>query len=110
GVPTASQDASSTPPAPAQQDAVATESEKVTIETDVYKLVFDTQGAQLVRAELLKFGAEEDATQPMVLLNNQPGSIYLAQTGIVGAPQGQSFPTHLTPFELTSTETSLAGD
>src|SRR5690606_16504643 len=28
--------------------------------------------------------------------------IYLAQTGVVGAPQGQSYPTHLTPFTLVS--------
>jgi len=94
---------------PGQQAATA-ESEKITITTDVYNLVFDTQGAQMVRAELLKFGDEDDPTKPMVLLNNQPGSTYLAQTGVVGAPQGESFPTHLTPFRLTSSERSLTGD
>src|SRR5690606_24418968 len=62
------------------------------------------------RAELLKFGDEEDPTKPMVLLDNEASSTYLAQTGIVGAPQGSSFPTHLTPFRLTSTEKSLTGD
>ena len=108
GVPAAATDTSTAPQAPVQQ--AAAESEPISISTDVYNLVFDTQGAQLVRAELTKFGAEEDASQPMVLLNNQPGSTYLAQTGIVGAPQGQSFPTHLTPFRLTSTETSMTGD
>src|SRR5690606_15983701 len=96
------------PAEPTRQEAAA--SEKINISTDVYNLVFDTQGAQLVRAELLKFGAEDDASQPMVLLDNEANSTYLAQTGIVGAPQGQSFPTHLTPFRLTSTEKTMTGD
>ncbi|HUH87562.1 MAG TPA: membrane protein insertase YidC, partial [Pusillimonas sp.] len=110
GIPAAPSGTETAPRAPVQQETAAATSEKVSVTTDVYNLQFDTQGAQLVRAELLKFGAEEDANQPMVLLNNQPGSTYLAQTGIVGAPQGQSFPTHLTPFRLVSTETALSGD
>ncbi|TFL14552.1 membrane protein insertase YidC [Pusillimonas caeni] len=97
------------PAAPAQQEPAAA-SEKINISTDVYNLVFDTQGAQLVRAELLKFGDEKNASEPMVLLDNEASSTYLAQTGIVGAPQGQSFPTHLTPFRLASTEKSMTGD
>jgi len=102
---------STAPAAPAQQEpAAAAAAEQINISTDVYNLVFSTQGAQLVRAELLKFGDEEDPTKPMVLLDNEASSTYLAQTGIVGAPQGSSFPTHLTPFRLTSTEKSLTGD
>lgn len=110
GVPTTPSGASTAPEAPVQQAANTAASEKISISTDVYNLVFDTQGAQLVKAELLKFGAEEDPSKPMVLLNNEPASTYLAQTGIVGAPQGQSFPTHLTPFRMTSSERSLSGD
>ncbi|MDX3896146.1 membrane protein insertase YidC [Pusillimonas sp.] len=98
------------PAAPAQQEPAAAGSEKINISTDVYNLVFDTRGAQLVRAELLKFGDEKNASEPMVLLDNEASSTYLAQTGIVGAPQGQGFPTHLTPFRLTSTEKSMTGD
>src|SRR5690606_26165442 len=110
GVPaTPASGAPAAPAAPAQQESAATASEKINISTDVYNLVFDTQGAQLVRAELLKFGDEKNAAEPMVLLDNEASSTYLAQTGIVGAPQGQSFPTHLTPFRLTSTEKSLTG-
>src|SRR5690606_37486066 len=115
GVPMAADTASGTaatgvPAAGGASSQAAAESEKITITTDVYNLVFDTQGAQMVRAELLKFGDEDDPDKPMVLLNNQPGSTYLAQTGIVGAPQGETFPTHLTPFRLVSSERSLTGD
>ena len=34
----------------------------------------------------------------------------MAQTGVVGAPDGQSFPTHQTPFRVVSTERQLSGD
>ncbi|MFA5488949.1 MAG: membrane protein insertase YidC [Candidimonas sp.] len=92
----------STPAAPA--------SEMITVTTDVYNLTFDTTGAQLVKAELLKYSAPDAKDQPMVLLDNTSQNTYLAQTGIVGAPEGQNYPTHLTPFTMTSTERALAGD
>src|SRR3546814_19718786 len=46
----------------------------------------------------------------MVLLDNSAHSVYMAQTGVVGAPAGQSYPTHLTPFKLVSTDTTMTGD
>ncbi len=85
-------------------------SEKVNIKTDVYDLTFDTTGAQLVKAELTKFTDLEDPSKPMVLLDDSAHSIYMAQTGVVGAPQGQSFPTHLTPFRLVSSDRVMSGD
>jgi YidC/Oxa1 family membrane protein insertase len=95
---------------PASAAPAASQSELVTITTDVYNLTFDTLGAQLVKAELLKFAAPDAKDQPMVLLDNSAQTTYLAQTGIVGAPEGQGYPTHLTPFVLTSTERTLQGD
>src|SRR5690606_13037239 len=90
--------------------APASTSEKVQVKTDVYNLTFDTQGAQLVKAELVKYSAPGAKDEPMVLLDNSAQSVYMAQTGVVGAPAGQSYPTHLTPFRLVSTDTALAGD
>src|SRR5690606_6449172 len=85
-------------------------SQKVNVVTDVYDLTFDTLGAQLVKAELLKYTAPGSKDQPMVLLDNSSASTYMAQTGVIGAPSGQSYPTHLTPFQLVSTDTRLTGD
>lgn len=102
--------------APAQETVPGTSqpapaaSQKVEITTDVYKLTFDTRGAQLVRAELLNYLAPGSKDKPMVLLNNTAGSTYVAQTGVVGAPAGSNYPTHLTPFQLVSNETTLTGD
>jgi len=89
---------------------VAAGSQQVRVSTDVYDLTFDTLGAQLVRAELPRFSAVEDANQPMVLLDNAPDTLYLAQSGVVGAPQGKNFPTHLSPYRLVSSATTLTGD
>ncbi|NYT75851.1 membrane protein insertase YidC [Alcaligenaceae bacterium] len=90
--------------------AAASSSEKVTVTTDVFNLTFDTLGAQLVKAELLKYDLSKKDPTPMVLFDNTAPYMYVAQTGIVGAPQGQSYPTHLTPFRLVSTQTHLTGD
>jgi len=104
--PAASADA--TVPGNASQSAPT--SEKVEVKTDVYDLTFDTQGAQLVKASLLKYLAPGSKDEPMVLLDNSTSSTHLAQTGVVGAPQGASYPTHLTPFRLVSDARSLQGD
>ncbi|NYT37790.1 membrane protein insertase YidC [Allopusillimonas soli] len=104
----AAQDA--TVPGRAETQAQQPASEKVTIHTDVYTLTFDTLGAQLVRAQLLNYNAPGTEDQPMVLLNDTKDDLYVAQTGVVGAPKGEQFPTHLTPFKLVSTQTSLTGD
>lgn len=94
---------------PGQQAQALPANQAVHVKTDVYDLTFDTQGAQLVRASLLKFADNVDTKQPITLLNNAPGSIYVAQTGIIGT-QGQTLPNHLTPFRLVSQDTTLTGD
>lgn len=98
-----------TVPAPSA-DALVPASEQIHITTDVYKLTFDTLGAQLVGAELLKYGTVGDSNQRMQLLQKNADGTYVIQTGIVGAPANQSFPTHLTPFKWVPGETDMTGD
>lgn len=98
---------------PAKQTPEPSPSEKVVVETDVYKLTFDTLGAQLVKAELKKFTGSDNKQNVMVLLDDSEQQVYLAQTGVVGAPEGKSYPTHLTPFRLlkldqSETQTTVA--
>ncbi|CAB3667667.1 Membrane protein insertase YidC [Achromobacter ruhlandii] len=89
---------------------VPTRSEEVVVTTDVLRLTFDTLGAQLVRAELLKYPATGQPDKPTVLLDRSAGLNYVAQTGVVGAANGQNFPTHQTPFRVVSTDRQLTGD
>lgn len=89
---------------------VPARSEEVVITTDVLRLTFDTLGAQLVRAELLKYPATGQPDKPTVLLDRSAGLNYVAQTGVVGAANGQNFPTHQTPFRVVSTDRQMTGD
>ena len=88
GVPTTA--AASQPGAPATVPGSSAEPQgrKVHLKTEVYDLTFDTTGAQLVQAELLHYKSLKGDGDPMYLLNDQPADFYVAQTGVVGAPQG----------------------
>ena len=95
---------------PGSSEPVASPAEQVVVDTDVLRLTFDTTGAQIVRAELLKYPVSGDVEHPFVLLDRSSSLQYVVQSGIVGAPAGQSYPTHQTPFRLTSSERSMSGD
>ncbi len=88
----------------------AAKAEQVVVSTDVLRLTFDTTGAQLIRAELLKYPTSGQPNKPTVLLDRSPELTYVVQSGLVGAPNGQSFPNHQTPFRLVSTDHELKGD
>ncbi|WP_447922657.1 membrane protein insertase YidC [Achromobacter aegrifaciens] len=110
-VPSAPATAAGAPSAvPGAAAPAAARSEEIVITTDVLRLTFDTMGAQLVRAELLKYPATGQPDKPTVLLDRAAGLNYVVQTGVVGAPNGQSFPTHQTPFRIVSSERQLTGD
>lgn len=128
-VPAASPSTPSRPSANVPTTDAAPEGKPVHVRTDVYDLTFNSLGAQLVRAELLQYKNQDLTTgilpwaksligieppqyegEAMYLLDNQPGNMYVAQTGLVGAPQGQSYPTHLTPFALVGDGPVVKGD
>ncbi|HLU00585.1 MAG TPA: membrane protein insertase YidC [Burkholderiaceae bacterium] len=106
-VPTAAVSASPSAAAsavPGEQQTAPAQSQRVEVSTDVLNLVFDTQGAQLVHAELPKYAVSSKDEKPFVLLDRRAGYTYVAQTGVVGAPAGQNYPTHLTPFSFVGQE------
>ncbi|WP_066271131.1 membrane protein insertase YidC [Hydrogenophaga palleronii] len=80
------------------------------VTTDVFKLVFNSEGGSLIGAQLLKHaeatGQSKDKTeQPFTLLTQgQSEHIYVAQTGLIGG----NFPTHKTPMTLVGNPTALA--
>ncbi len=92
-----------TPAAPA-----AAAREHVVVTTDVLKLTFDTEGATLVKAELLDHVDGADKTQNFVLLDESANRTYVAQTGLIGAaPGAAAFPTHKTVMTLAPGERTL---
>ena len=103
-IPNAAPAQASTAAVPGETAAPAAQSQQVEVSTDVLRLTFDTQGAQLVRAELPNYAVSSDNEAPFTLLDRRAGYNYVAQSGVVGAAAGQNFPTHLTPFSLIGQE------
>lgn len=70
--------------------------ELIDVETDLYKLRFDSEGGSLVHAELLKHRDLIDAKKNFVLFDESKERVYVAQTGLIG---GQ-LPTHKSPMRF----------
>ncbi len=93
-------------PAPAPVAAVPSSPAEalVKVSSDTLALQIDPVGGQIRRAELLRHRAGIETVGPnnghVVLLHDEPGRVYVAQSGLVGAPAGSSFPTHRTPFTV----------
>ncbi len=114
GAKTAPTDASVPPALPATPAASSSGAEAVPAQAtiaaaqtlrfsnDVLALEIDPMGGQIRRAELLKHRNADDKTRNVVLMDDRPGAIYLAQSGLIGAPEGTSFPTHRSEFTFDS--------
>jgi YidC/Oxa1 family membrane protein insertase len=80
----------------------------VRLANDVLSLEIDLVGGEVQRAELLKYRESTDAKGSVVLLNEKTGHVYVAQLGLIGAPQGVVWPTHRTPFTASSGSAVMA--
>ncbi|MEO6972728.1 MAG: membrane protein insertase YidC [Rhodoferax sp.] len=69
---------------------------QVVVTTDVLRLTFDTEGGTVIRAELLKDPDDADPSKPFVLLQDNPQTVYVAETGLIAGTGGGNFPTHKT--------------
>ena len=83
--------------------AAALPRERIEVQTDVLKLVFDTEGGAIVKSEFLKYDETGQTNQPFVLLDTSANRVYQAQSGLIGGP----FPTHKTPMKFSG-ERALA--
>ena len=88
-----------------QNTAPVATKELFEVQTDVFKLTFDTEGGSLVHSEFVKHVDLEDkaavkagTAKGVVLLDNSKDRVYVAQTGLVGAA---GLPTHKTMMTVT---------
>ena len=89
-------------PAAVPTQAAIAPAKTVRLGNDVLALEIDPMGGQIRRAELLQHRNADDKTRNVVLMDDRPGAIYLAQSGLIGAPGGSTFPTHRTDFTFDS--------
>ena len=89
---------------PATAAAASAAGEKITVTTDLLRLTFDTEGGSLVRTEFLK-QVGDDKTSTFVLLDDRPGTKYVAETGLIGG----DFPNHKTVMTVSGDRELKAG-
>lgn len=97
-------------PADSAPDVNQTKAETIEVQTNLLKLRFDTQGASLIYAELLKHKDAHRLSSNVTLMDSSKERVYLAQSGLVGGPAAVSWPTHKSPMRLTSPSTFKDGE
>ena len=91
----------------APQAAAAATHERVTAQTDVLKLVFDTEGGSIVQSEFLTYSDKADPARPVTLLDDSKERVYLAQSGLIAGAGGPALPTHKSIMTLQPGERTL---
>ena len=81
--------------------------QRVTVNTDVLALTFDTEGGSLVRTEFRKYGDMTSKDQGFVLLDESTNRVYVAQSGLISGGAGAAFPTHKTLMTLVPGDLAL---
>lgn len=97
-------------PADSAPDVNQTKAETIEVQTNLLKLRFDTQGASLIYAELLKHKDAHRLSSNVTLMDSSKERVYFAQSGLVGGPAAVSWPTHKSPMRLTSPSTFKDGE
>ena len=79
---------------------VAVAAQRIEVASDVLKMVFSTEGGNMVRAELSQHNDteltkdEKPGSRKIVLLDESKDRIYLAQSGLVGMVSQPALPNH----------------
>ncbi len=95
--------------APAAAASTFQTGQRVTVETDVLRVEIDTVGGDVRRVELLGYPVSVDQPEePVVLLNDRPGELFVAQTGLLPSGGGYPAPNHLAQFTTSQQHYTLS--
>ena len=81
----------------------------IVVTTDLLKLSFDPLGGSLVKAELLTHRDGNDASKHIVLLNDTPQHVYVAQSGLISANTANALPNHKSVMRFEGEKSLEAG-
>jgi len=80
--------------------------QRIRVETDVYVAEIATLGGELRRLELKHYPANKDKPEPMSLLDDRNGRLFVLQSGLAGTDR--AYVTDKTPFTAEQSEYTLA--
>lgn len=89
-------------------DHGAEDAQRIRVETDVYVAEISLLGGELRRLELKRYPAVKGKPEPMSLLDDRNGRLFILQSGLVDAQA--PLLTDKTPFRAAQAEYRLAGD
>jgi YidC/Oxa1 family membrane protein insertase len=81
----------------------------IKVKTDVLDLTLDKKGGTLIRSVLFAYPVGPKQAESLVLLNNDPQSLYLIQGGLIG-PQGPDTSQGPVTYTTSSNQYTLAPD
>ena len=108
-----------TPPAALSSQAMPTTAptapassprERIDVATDVLKITFDTEGGNVVGAELLKHGDAHHSGHNVKLLDDSKERVYLAQSGLISSVPNALLPNHKTPMHFSGAKALNDGE
>ncbi len=82
----------------------------ITVRSDVLALTIDTQGGDIVNAELLEHDLDLNSEENFILLHNIAGQVYVAQSGLIGANGPDANADGRPVYATTATEFTMDGD
>ena len=86
---------------PGAAEAASARTESIRLKNDVLALDIDPMGGQIRRGELLRHRDTVTRNGNVLLFDSRANSTYLAQSGLIGAPDGQTFPNHRSPMQVS---------
>ena len=82
----------------------------ISVKTDLYHLLINPKGGDIVRVELLNHDKNKDSDQPFVLLESDPKRTYVSQSGLIGLNGPDSSRNGRPVYESEKTSYTLATD
>ena len=79
---------------------------KVTITTDRFRAIVDTQGGVIVEVALLQHSQQDDSSKPYLAIERSAERTLIAQSGLLG----EGMPNHRTVYQLLPGPRELAAD
>jgi YidC/Oxa1 family membrane protein insertase len=94
---------------PAAGTVAPAATESIRVRTDVLDVDIALTGGTIQRADLPRYPKVKGQEEPVRLMNQDPGTLYLLQSGLTG-PGDASRPTHLAKFTASQTGFELGNE